>query len=92
MTVECGARAGLDVSLCGQMSGSRTYTMLLLGLGLRNFSVPPKALLEIKQICRSVTIEQCQEVAQRALAMESAREIKTMLREELRKLKLETPN
>ena len=90
MTVASGARAGLDVSLCGQMSSSRTYTMLLLGLGLRKLSIPPKALLEIKQICRSVSIEQCQEVAQRALAMEGAREIKTMLREELRKLSLDT--
>ena len=89
MTVSSGARAGLDVSLCGQMSGSRTYTMLLLGLGLREFSVPPKALLEIKQICRSVSIDQCQAIAKRALQMENAREIKTMLREELRNLQLE---
>lgn len=90
MTVASGVRAGLDVSLCGQMSSSRTYTMLLLGLGLRELSVPPKALLEIKQICRNVTIAQCESVAERALQMESAREIKTMLREELRKLQLET--
>ena len=90
MTVDCGTRAGLDVSLCGQMSGSRTYTMLLLGLGLRELSVPPKALLEIKQVCRSVTIEQCQQVARRALAMENAWEMKNMLREELRKLQVKS--
>jgi phosphotransferase system enzyme I (PtsI) len=86
MTVAAGSRAGLDVSLCGQMSGSSTYTMLLLGLGLRELSVPPKSILEIKQICRSTTISQCEKIAHRALAMEGAREIKTMLREELRKL------
>ena len=90
MTIDCGTRAEVEVGLCGQMSGSPTYTMLLLGLGLRELSVPPKALLEIKQVCRSVTIEQCEQVARRALAMENAREIKNMLREELRKLQLET--
>lgn len=86
MTIAAGSRAGLDVSLCGQMSGNPTYTMLLLGLGLRQLSVPPKALLEIKKICRSADIAQCEAIARRALAMESAREIKTMLRDELRKL------
>ena len=60
--------------------------MLLLGLGLRALSVPPAVIPEIKKICRSVSVPQCLEVAQRALAMESAREIDTYLREELRKV------
>ena len=72
------------ISLCGQMSGSPTYTMLLLGLGLRCFSVTPSAIPEIKKICRSVTIEQCEVVARQALAMENARDIKSYLRGELR--------
>ena len=42
--------------MCGQMSGSPLYTMLLLGMGLRQFSVTPSAIPEIKNICRSVTI------------------------------------
>jgi len=86
MTVAAGSRAGLDVSLCGQMSGNPGYTMLLLGLGLRELSVPPKAIPEIKQICRSTSIDQCEAIAQRALAMESAREIKTMLWDALRRV------
>ena len=40
---------------------------------------------EVKQICRSVTMEQCESVAVRVLAMDSAREIETLLRDELRK-------
>jgi phosphotransferase system enzyme I (PtsI) len=76
----------VPINLCGQMSGSPTYTMLLLGLGLRNFSVTPSAIPEIKKVCRSVTLELCQTVAQRALAMESARDVKMYLREELHKV------
>jgi phosphotransferase system enzyme I (PtsI) len=41
---------------------------------------------EIKQICRSVKLEDCENVARRALAMDSAREVDTFVREELRRL------
>ena len=85
MTVQGAKRAAVPVSLCGQMSSNPKYTMLLLGLGLRGLSVPPMALPEIKKICRSVSIEQCQELAQRALEMDNARDIDSLLREELKK-------
>jgi phosphotransferase system enzyme I (PtsI) len=73
-------------TLCGQMSGSAVYTQLLLGLGLRGFSVAPSAIPEIKRVFRAVTIRQSESVAQRALAMDSAQEISMLLREELRKI------
>ncbi len=73
------------MNLCGQMSGSPTYTMLLLGMGLRQLSVPPSAMPEIKKICRSVTIEQCEKVSRHALTLENARDVKSYLRGELKK-------
>lgn len=79
-------KTGTPVSVCGQMSGEPAYVMLLLGLGLRSASVPPSAVPEIKKICRSVSIPQCEEIAVRAMAMDSAREIDTYLRGELRKV------
>jgi phosphotransferase system enzyme I (PtsI) len=85
MTVEAAVKKPVSVSLCGQMCGSPTYTMLLLGLGLRKLSMTPSAIYEIKRVCRSVTIEQCQAVSRRALTLENARNIKTYLREELKK-------
>jgi phosphotransferase system enzyme I (PtsI) len=86
MSLGAAGESGIPASVCGQMSGEASYTMLLLGLGLRALSVPPAVIPEIKKICRSVSVPQCLEVAQRALAMESAREIDTYLREELRKV------
>jgi phosphotransferase system enzyme I (PtsI) len=68
------------------MSGSPIFTPLLLGLGLREMSVPPNSVPEIKQVCRSVSIAQCDAIAKRAMEMESAREIKNMLRGELKKI------
>ena len=85
-TLETARRAGKSANLCGQMSGHPLFTMLLIGLGLRSMSVRPGSLLEIKEICRSVTLEQCRQVAEHAMQMESAREIERFLREELRKV------
>ncbi len=86
MSLTAARQAEIPASVCGQMSGEATYTMLLLGLGLRALSVPPAGIPEIKKICRSVSVSQCVEVAKRALAMESPGEIETYLREELRKV------
>ncbi len=86
MSLTAARQAGVPASVCGQMSGETTYTMLLLGLGLRALSVPPAVIPEIKKICRSVTLTRCREVAERAMAMESSQEIETYLREELRKV------
>ncbi|MFH1921106.1 MAG: phosphoenolpyruvate--protein phosphotransferase [Planctomycetota bacterium] len=85
MTIQAAGRKSIPVNLCGQMSGSPTYTMLLLGMGLRRLSMTPSAIFEVKKVCRSVTIEQCEAVARRAMSMENARNIQAFLKEELRK-------
>ena len=48
-TISAGARFGMPVSVCGEMAGDPDYTLLLLGMGLRNFSMHPSNILEIKQ-------------------------------------------
>ena len=85
IAVKAGNRKPIPVNLCGQMSGSPIYTMLLLGFGLRQLSVTPSAIPEIKKVCRSVTIEQCEAVASRIGSMENARDIKAYLKGELQK-------
>ncbi len=85
MTVQAARSKSLPVNVCGQMSGNPLYTMLLLGLGLRQLSVTPSAIPEIKKICRSVSIEECEAVARRAITMENARDIKAYLKGELQR-------
>ena len=86
MTIRAGVEKSLPVNLCGQMSSSPVYTMLLLGMGLRDMSVRPSVIPEIKKVCRSVTIDQCEEVARRAMSLENARNIKNYLKGELKKI------
>ncbi|MBT4887907.1 MAG: phosphoenolpyruvate--protein phosphotransferase, partial [Planctomycetaceae bacterium] len=73
-SLDIAAQAGVSASVCGQMSGSVMYTQLLLGLGLRELSVPAAVIPEIKQAVRSVSIADCQAVAKRVLEMNSARD------------------
>lgn len=86
MTLKAGAAAGIPVNLCGQMSTSVIYTQLLLGLGLRHFSVSPSAIPEVKKVIRAVTLEHCRGIAERVLQMDNARNIKSFLKEELNKV------
>ena len=85
-TIESAKKAGIPVSLCGQMSGLPIFTMLLLGMGLRSLSLPPSAAPEVKKICRSVDIPHCRGIRDRVLKMDNAAEIEKMLREELRRI------
>ncbi|HTJ96318.1 MAG TPA: phosphoenolpyruvate--protein phosphotransferase [Rhodocyclaceae bacterium] len=48
-TIQTGARANVPVSVCGEMAGDFLMTKLLIGMGLRIFSMHPAQLLEIKQ-------------------------------------------
>jgi phosphotransferase system enzyme I (PtsI) len=91
MAVRAAARHDKPISTCGQMCGNPLYTMLLLGLGLRSLSMTPAAIPEIKQVCRRVRIADCQRVADRALEMESARDVRTYLKEELSRVMPELP-
>ncbi len=71
------------ISMCGQMCGNPLYTMLLLGMGLRSLSVTPAAVPEIKRVCRSVAIAQCERVADQVRKLDTARDVKNLLKEEL---------
>ena len=63
--IRAGQNAGIPVSMCGEMAGNTEYTRLLLGLGLREFSMESSRLLEIKKriresdvACQQPTIEE----------------------------------
>lgn len=50
MTIAAGQQNGTPVSMCGEMAGDPEYTALLLGMGLREFSMSASMLLEVKGI------------------------------------------
>ena len=66
-TIAEGRKAGIPVAMCGEMAGDPRYTKLLLGMGLREFSVHPNALLEVKQIIGETQIPPTRKLTRRIL-------------------------
>lgn len=50
MTIESARALGRPVSMCGEMAGDPHFTRLLLGMGLREFSMQPGAILDVKEV------------------------------------------
>jgi phosphotransferase system enzyme I (PtsI) len=67
MTIRSGQKMGIPVAMCGEMAGDARYTRLLLGMGLREFSVHPNALLEVKQAITESHVGQCRKYTQRVM-------------------------
>ena len=83
---QAGNRQGIEVNVCGEMSGESLYTALLLGLGIRHLSATPRKIPEIKHVIRNLTIPETERVAHDALQMETAREVTSYLRGQLRRI------
>jgi len=72
MTIKAGTKQGVPVAMCGEMASDARYTRLLLGMGLREFSVHPNAVLEIKQIISQSHVGKLAKLSQRLLASSNA--------------------
>jgi phosphotransferase system enzyme I (PtsI) len=66
-TIQTATRGGVPVAVCGEMAGDLVMTRLLLGLGLRNFSMHPSQLLAIKERILRTNLAEVQALAQRVL-------------------------
>jgi phosphoenolpyruvate-protein phosphotransferase (PTS system enzyme I) len=76
---EAADRAGRPITICGEMAGDPRYTNLLLGLGLRRFSVSPGEILGVKCAIRAANMSAANALAQRVLAMRSVAEVRALL-------------
>ncbi|MFO1021028.1 MAG: phosphoenolpyruvate--protein phosphotransferase, partial [Planctomycetales bacterium] len=84
--VRAGQKAGIPVTVCGQMSSDPAYTALLLGLGVRQISVTPHSVPELKEVIRHLSIGQAEEIAAHARSLDVARDVESYVRGELKKL------
>jgi len=67
MAIRAADAAERPIAMCGEMAGDVRYTRLLLGLGLRVFSVHPSVLLEVKQAIAGTRLDDARAVVARAL-------------------------
>jgi phosphoenolpyruvate-protein phosphotransferase (PTS system enzyme I) len=73
--IDAGKRAGIPVSMCGEMASDPIYAMVLLGLGLEIFSMNPSSIPVVKNVIRSVRYKDLRRIAEAALQKKTAQEI-----------------
>jgi phosphotransferase system enzyme I (PtsI) len=78
-TIQTATRGGVPVAVCGEMAGDLQLTRLLLGLGLRNFSMHPSQLLPIKERILRTNLAEVQALAQRVLRASDPAKTKELL-------------
>jgi phosphotransferase system enzyme I (PtsI) len=80
-TIQTATRGGMPVAVCGEMAGDLQLTRLLLGLGLRNFSMHPSQLLAIKERILGTHLGEVQALAQRVLRTTDTAKTRELLAE-----------
>jgi phosphotransferase system enzyme I (PtsI) len=84
--IQAGRRARVTVNMCGEMAGSPIYCELLIGLGLRQFSMAPKDVPEIKRIVRRTSVKRCESIARKVMRFDADRQVLNYLRDKLREI------
>jgi phosphotransferase system enzyme I (PtsI) len=85
-TIDAAHQAGISVGLCGEMSSEPLLALLLLGLGLDEFSMSPLSILQIKKLICSISYQDALQVAEKALTLSTGREVEEYAKTRLRAL------
>lgn len=73
--IDAGKKAGIPVSMCGEMAADPIYAIVLLGLGLEIFSMNPSSIPVLKNVIRAARYRDCRRIAETALTKRTAQEI-----------------
>lgn len=72
---EVGEARGIKVGMCGEMAGDPVNIPILLSLGLEELSMNALSIPMVKKLIRSITIDECRELAREAFEMSNAHQI-----------------
>ncbi|MBS1269566.1 MAG: Phosphoenolpyruvate-protein phosphotransferase [Gammaproteobacteria bacterium] len=78
-TIDAGKHAKIPVTMCGEMAGDPRFTKLLLGFGLRIFSMDPAALLEVKKKILDTNVGIAEKFAAKALDCKGSQELRDLV-------------
>ncbi len=78
--VQSGHRAGIPVAICGEMAAEPTYVIILLGLGLDEFSMNPVSIPKVKKVLRMSRFEETRELVEQLFQFSTASEIERFVR------------
>jgi phosphoenolpyruvate-protein phosphotransferase (PTS system enzyme I) len=78
--VQSGHQAGIPVAICGEMAAEPAYAVVLLGLGLDEFSMNPVSIPRVKKVLRMVRFEESRSLVEQLFQFPTASEIKYFVR------------
>jgi phosphotransferase system enzyme I (PtsI) len=84
--IDSAHNAGIWVGMCGEMAGEPSFILVLLGLGLDEFSIPPFVIPEVKYIIRSIRISDAQAIAKEVLKLSTGKEVEEFSRAKLKEI------
>ncbi|MBL7070765.1 MAG: phosphoenolpyruvate--protein phosphotransferase [Candidatus Omnitrophica bacterium] len=84
--IDSAHKEGIWVGMCGEMAGDPALTVILLGLGLDEFSTSPILLPEVKMIIRAFKLSEAKKLAKKALTFQTGKEIEEFAREKLKEV------
>ena len=84
--IDSAHKADINVGMCGEMAGEPSFALILLGLGLDEFSMPPQIIPELKYLVRSITLDRVKEIAEGALRLSTGKEVAEYAQERLREI------
>lgn len=83
MIIDAAHNAKIKVAMCGEMAGDPSLALILLGLGLDEFSMPPQIIPELKYIIRAVEFKGAQEFAIEAMKLSTGTQVEEFAQNKL---------
>ncbi len=77
--IEAALRVRKPVSVCGEMAGNPKFTPLLLGLGLRSFSMNASAVPRVKQVVRGASVDECIRLSRKVMEQSDPARIRELV-------------
>jgi phosphoenolpyruvate-protein phosphotransferase (PTS system enzyme I) len=84
--IDAAHQAEIKVAMCGEMAGEPSLALILLGLGLDEFSLPPQVIPELKYLIRAVGFKEIHEFASQALKLQTGKEVEEFAQKRLAKI------
>jgi phosphotransferase system enzyme I (PtsI) len=78
--VQSGHQTGIPVAICGEMAAEPAYALILLGLGLDEFSMNPVSIPKVKKVLRMSRFEETRNLVEKLFQFSTASEIECYVR------------
>ncbi len=87
--IDASHKKGIFTGMCGEMAGDIYASVILLGMGLDEFSMSASSIPKVKKLIREIKFKDAQELSNKVLMMKNSQEIKSYIKQRLKELKID---